>query len=149
MDRAGGQPLRENAGGGHGAGGDEDMKALAGQPLHQRQQSEALADAGAMQPGQPSLRSRRLGNSAALADPLEIFLALLSAPPQEQPAERREAGGGGAVNGQKHRRTHCSLVSLKRHVEGLHARCASPAPRLMALRRDSERLGATLTGHSG
>ena len=119
---AGGQPLGENAGGGHGAAGDQDMEAFCRQPFHQRQQRQAFADARAMQPGQPAFRPGQAGDAAPFAEPLAILLAALGAPPQEDPAEGRQTIRQGAIDGQKYLGLHAELSLTARLAAGASKR---------------------------
>ncbi len=134
---AGGQPLGENAGGGYGAAGDQNMEAFCRQPRHQGQQRETFADAGAMQPGQPALRPGQAGDAAPFAKPFAILLAALGAPPQEDPAEGREAVRQGAIDRQKELGLHeeqsliarlAASTSKRTEVLFRSEKCGPPLP---------------------
>ena len=84
------QPLRRQALGVDGAGGQQQLQGGIGlaQRVQQRQQGQGLADAGGVHPDQPAFRTWRRVDAAALGKAPWQFLAPVEASAQQQ-AQRR------------------------------------------------------------
>ena len=107
MDDAGRQPLARELGGGHRAGGEQDVEFLGDDALDQRDDRGDLADAGAVDPDQRAVRARRARLAAPLGQPRRIFLAALEAVRQQESGQRRA-----------HRR--CQPIGAQRKRQPLH-----------------------------
>ena len=83
------QPLAGELGGGHGAGGQQDLELLRHDALDQRNDRSDLADARTMNPNQRAVRPGDARFAAPLGEPRRIFLAALQSIRQQKAGQRR------------------------------------------------------------
>ena len=106
MQRAGGQALRQERGGGHGSRRHQRTRARARDALDEGQERNRFADARSMQPDEAPGRTGQSRTSPPFADAPRIFLAAFEPNrkkrPRERCAERSEDSIGVERQGRRH-----------------------------------------------
>ena len=103
VEGAGGQARGDDSGRTFRAGRHQRMHAARDEAVDQRQQHQAFADAGAVQPDEPAVRARQARRAHPFADARPVFLAPCAARGEEPSREWREQPRGGAVEGERGR----------------------------------------------